>query len=107
MGTESCVFGGGKGIMSFIHLLPGVLSDGTRSIEWEVANSAFETPHAAILFWVHALVDLPGKKSSTVSSVCVCVCVCARTLRFVHEPTFKSRHPVGGESDRTDNRNVT
>ena len=95
LGPESCVFGGGKGIMSFIHLLPGVLSDWTRSIEWEVADGAFETPHAAILL---ALGSSPGRPPRQDNSlVSVCVCVCAHALRFVPEPTFKSRQPVGGQ----------
>ena len=81
--------------MSFIHLLPGVLSDWTRSIEWEVADGAFETPHAAILL---ALGSSPGRPPRQDNSlVSVCVCVCAHALRFVPEPTFKSRQPVGGQ----------
>lgn len=106
LGPEPCVFGGGKGIMSFIRLLPGVLSDWTFPSSGRlqtVPSRSLMLPFC--LPWVHALVDLPSKTGSTVSSVCVCVCV--GTLRFVHEPTFESRHPVGGESDRTDNRNVT
>ena len=75
------------------------------SFEWEVANSAFKKLYAAILF---ALGSCPGRppQQDRVNSL-VCVCVGGGTLRFVHEPTFESRHPVGGESDRTDNRNVT
>lgn len=44
------VVGGGEGPISFMHLLPGALSDWTLSINCEVAKNPFEKLQAAILF---------------------------------------------------------
>ena len=87
LGPEPCVFGGGKGIMSFIRLLPGVLSDWTFPSSGRlqtVPSRSLMLPFC--LPWVHALVDLPSKTGSTVSSVCVCVCVWAHSGLCMNPP---------------------
>ena len=49
------------------------------SFEWEVANSAFKKPYAAILFALGSCPGRPPQQDRVNSLVRVCVCVCGHT----------------------------